>query len=287
MAVRVSAKGVRSILEKNLERNPRKKKKPGALFAPLKTKRAFEEISAEIKRMIFSGVLKPGDRLPSEGELGSQFGVSRQTIREAVRRLELAGFIVIQKGASGGPLVVDTILNSIGDSFLDAFQMKKMTTDELTRARVEIEKMVVRNLFGVINKGDIASIRKSIEETKRKLAQGKMPFGDDLRFHKLLARATHNYVFVVMVESLMAVVAHYMSFVDIGAARWSKAIRAHELIIDAIEKGDESGAMKEMENHIRRADRPYRRYEKSRAGQDEPLKVVRSEDRVVKSRGIN
>ena len=271
MALRVAEKGSGSVRKKS----PRKKEKSAALFAPLKTKRAFEEISAEIKRMIFSGVLKPGDRLPSEGELGSQFGVSRQTIREAVRRLELAGFIVIQKGATGGPLVVDTILNSISDSFLDAFQMKKMTTYELTKARVEIEKMVVRNLFGVINKGDIASIRESVQEAKRKLAHGRMPFGDDLRFHKLLARATHNYVFVVMVESLMAVVAHYMSFVNISAARWSRAIRAHELIVDAIEKGDEVSAITEMENHIRRADRPYRRYEKSRAGQPEPVKAVR------------
>jgi DNA-binding FadR family transcriptional regulator len=182
---------------------------------------------------------------------------------------------VIQKGALGGPLVVDTILNSISDSFLDAFQMKKMTSDELTRARVELEKMVVRNLFGVINKADIASIRESIEEAKRKLTHGKMPFGDDLRFHKLLARATHNYVFVVMVESLMAVVAHYMSFVNISAARWSRAITAHERIVAAIEKGDETGAMTEMENHIRRADRPYRRYEESRAGRSERLKAVR------------
>jgi DNA-binding FadR family transcriptional regulator len=131
---------------------PAKKEKPTALFAPLKPKRAFEEISAEIKRMIFSGVLKPGDRLPSESELGSQFGVSRQTIREAVRRLELAGFIAIQKGASGGPLVVDTILNSISDSFLDAFRLKKMTTDELTKARLEIERMVLKNVLHVMDK---------------------------------------------------------------------------------------------------------------------------------------
>jgi GntR family transcriptional repressor for pyruvate dehydrogenase complex len=251
---------------------PAKKEKPTALFARLKTKRAFEEISAEIKRMIFSGVLKPGDRLPSESELGSQFGVSRQTIREAVRRLELAGFIAVQKGASGGPLVVDTILNSISDSFLDAFQLKKMTTDELTKARVEIEKMVVRNLFGVINKGDIATIRQGIREAKKKLEQGIMPFGDDLQFHKLLAKATHNYVFVIMVESLMAVVAHFMSFLNIGADGWGKAIRAHERIVDAIERGDEAAALAELEKHIHRADRPYRRYEKSRAEQHEPLR---------------
>lgn len=239
---------------------PAKKEKPTALFAPLKTKRAFEEISAEIKRMIFSGVLKPGDRLPSESELGSQFGVSRQTIREAVRRLELAGFIAIQKGASGGPLVVDTILNSISDSFLDAFRLKKMTTDELTKARLEIERMVVKNVLDVMDKEDIALIRESVREAKRKLEQGITPFGDDLQFHKLLAKATHNYVFVIMVESLMVVVAHFMSFLNISADKWVKAIRSHERILDAIEKGDEAAALAELERHIQRADRPYSKY---------------------------
>jgi GntR family transcriptional regulator, transcriptional repressor for pyruvate dehydrogenase complex len=233
------------------------KKKVAALFAPLKSRRAFEEISAEIKRMIFSGVLKPGDRLPSETELGSQFGVSRQTIREAIRRLELAGFIVIQKGASGGPIVVNTILSTISDSFLDAFQMKNMTTDELTKARLEVEKMVLKNALSVIGQDDIAGMKEGIKEAKRKIAQGLTPFGDDLNFHRQLARATGNRIFVILVESLMAAVAHFMSFLSIGV-EWSKrANKAHERIIDAIEKGDEAGALAELERHIIDADRAY------------------------------
>ena len=96
------------------------------LFRPIKLRRAFDEISGEIKRLIFKGILKPGDRLPSESELASHFGVGRQTIREALRLLELSGFISMQKGGAGGPLVVDTILNTISNSFLDAFQMGRI-----------------------------------------------------------------------------------------------------------------------------------------------------------------
>ena len=79
------------------------------LFSPIKSKRTFEEVSGKIKTLIFDGVLKPGDRLPSEIELARQFMVSRQTIREALRILELSGFIKVQKGGSGGPLIKDTI----------------------------------------------------------------------------------------------------------------------------------------------------------------------------------
>jgi GntR family transcriptional regulator, transcriptional repressor for pyruvate dehydrogenase complex len=253
MAVRGSGdKGVTARKAANSD-----KEKVAALFAPLKPRRAFEEISAEIKRMIFSGVLKPGDRLPSETELGNQFAVSRQTIREAIRRLELAGFIVIQKGASGGPIVVNTILNTISDSFLDAFQMKNMTTDELTKARLEVEKMVLKNALTTIGQDDIAKIREGINEANRKIAQGLTPFGDDLNFHKQLARATGNRIFVILVEALMAAVAHFMSFLSIGV-EWSKrANKAHERILGAIEKGDEVGALAELERHIIDADRAY------------------------------
>ncbi len=156
--------------------------------------------------------------------------------------------------------MVDTILQSISSLFLDAFQMKNMTTDELTRARLEIEKMVLKNVFGVITKEEIALMRESVREAKRKLEDGLTPFEDDLRFHKLLAKATKSHVFVIIVESLMAVVAHFMSFLNIGAETSVKANRAHGRILDAIESGDEAAAQAELERDIMEADRPYTRY---------------------------
>jgi len=62
-----------------------------AIFTPIKSKRAFEEVSSRIKELIFEGVLKPGDKVSSEGELAKQFNVGRQTVREALRILELSG----------------------------------------------------------------------------------------------------------------------------------------------------------------------------------------------------
>ena len=156
--------------------------------------------------------------------------------------------------------MVDTILNSISESFLDAFQMKKMTTEELTSARLGIEKMVLKNALALIDQADIAAMRECVGEARRKLKQGITPFGDDLQFHKLLAKATRNSIFVIMVDSLMAAVAHFMSFLDIGAEMSRKANIAHRRILDAIERGDEADAQAELEKHILEADRPYARF---------------------------
>jgi GntR family transcriptional regulator, transcriptional repressor for pyruvate dehydrogenase complex len=237
-------------------------KKSSVTFAPLKPRRAFEEISAEIKRMIFSGVLKPGEGLPSETQLAGQFGVSRHTVREALRRLELSGFIVVQKGASGGPVVVDTILTSISDLFLDAFQLKRMTTDDLTQARLDIEKMVLKNVFRQNDREAIAVIREALRETRRRLEKGIRPFEDNVEFHRLLAKATGNYVYVILIESLMTVVAHFHSILRIGIRTIRSGYEHHQRILDAIENGDQAAALAELEKDILEVDHTYRNVQK-------------------------
>jgi GntR family transcriptional regulator, transcriptional repressor for pyruvate dehydrogenase complex len=243
--------------------------KSSVIFAPLKPKRAFEEISAEIKSMIFSGTLRPGEGLPSETQLAGQFGVSRHTVREALRRLELSGFIVVQKGASGGPVVVDTILTSISDLFLDAFQLKRMTTDDLTRARLDIEEMVLKNVFDQDDKEAIDAIGEALEETRKKLDRGIRVFEDNLEFHRLLARATGNYVYVILMESLMTVVAHFHSILRIGRRTIRSGHEFHQRILDAIRKGDRAAAFAELEKDILEVDHTYRNVQQRSSAEQE------------------
>lgn len=227
------------------------------LFTPLKTTRAFEEISAEIKRMIFTGRVKVGDRLPSETNLASQFGVNRHTIREALRRLESAGFIVMRKGGTGGPLVVNTILNTISTAFLDAFQMERAKTMELTKARVDIEKMVLSNAFETMDASDLDELRKNVSLAHSRIVSGAQAFEENRTFHKLLARATKNYVFIILEEAILAAVAHFHSFSRVSLQTSKKAYRAHVSILEYIEKGEREKALETLETHILEIGRIY------------------------------
>jgi DNA-binding FadR family transcriptional regulator len=221
------------------------------LFHPIKPKRAFDEISGEIKRLIFKGILKPGDRLPSEIELASQFGVGRQTIREALRLLELAGFISMQKGGAGGPLVVDTILNTISNSFLDAFQMGRITIDELTTARLAIEKMVLESLFAHSpDEADIQALRENVSQARKKVDVGIQAYEENTQFHKLLARASGNHLFLILMESIMTVVAHFRSILGVKLELSVRSIAAHEQTIDALVKGNRKKALLVLEAHL-------------------------------------
>jgi len=216
----------------------------------VKTKRAFEEICDEIKRLIFKGILKPGDRLPTELDLASQFSVSRQTVREALRLLEITGFISMQKGGSGGPLIVDTILNTISTSYLDAFQMKKMTIDELTTARLEIEKMVLKAFLKDAQDIDVQCLEENVAKANSLLERNMDAFQENIHFHRLLARASKNCVFVVVMESILAVVADIRSRLRFDLDISVEAAKDHEEIVEAIKRKDHQGVLSILERHL-------------------------------------
>ncbi len=220
------------------------------MFRPVRTKRAFEEISTDIKRLIFQGTLKPGDHLPGENELARKYNVSRQTIREALRCLELTGVIKMQKGGSGGPLVVDTMLHAINNLYLDVVQMKSISKEEIATARIKIEKAI---LDEAIERADGADIEKLVENLAlEKILHGKKldAFEKNADFHRLLARASKNGLFVIVMESLIAVVADFRSRIGLDLEVSGRAVKEHEAIIDAIKKKDRKRAAALMEKHL-------------------------------------
>ena len=228
------------------------------LFKPIKSKRTFEEVSAKIKELIFKGILKSGDKLPSEIKLARQFNVGRQTVREALRVLELSGFLTIQRGANGGPIISNTISDAISNLFLDAIQIKTITVDDLTVARFEIEKVVLSHAISNADDSDIESLRQNILEAKRKGESNFQAFNENVQFHRLLASASKNNVFVLIVESMMAVVADFLSRLEPDLERSKQVVKNHEDILNAIirRKGDE--AVISLENHLREVESWFR-----------------------------
>lgn len=220
------------------------------LFRPIRTRRAFEEVSSEIKRLIFKGELKPGDRLPSETALANQFTVGRQTIREALRLLELSGFITVHKGGAGGPVVGETILNTISSAFLDAFQMGRIGMEELTTARVEIEKMVLHHAFKNAKKSHIKALQDNVRNAREKVEKGLQVFDDNVQFHRLLAQASGNRVLGIVVEAIMAIVAHFRSLFILDLKVPKEVVEVHARILAAIEKGDAEEATALLDRHV-------------------------------------
>jgi GntR family transcriptional repressor for pyruvate dehydrogenase complex len=223
---------------------------PKDLFGPIKSKRAFEEISITIKESILNGDLKPGEKLSSETELAHQFNVSRHTIREALRLLELSGLLTIKKGVNGGPIVTDMISNSISNLYSDAFQMEKITLEELTTARLEIEMCILNRVIDNIKESDIKKLQENVNKAKKKLENGIMATEENIQFHKLLANASKNHVFLIVAESITKVLGNFLQRVGPDTETSNNVVEFHEKIIEAIIKKNRDEAINLLKEHL-------------------------------------
>lgn len=219
-------------------------------FKPIRNKRTFEEISTEIKRLIVEGVFKTGDKLPSETEIARQFNVGRQTVREALRLLELSGFLRVHKGGGGGSVITNTILTTLTKTFIDAVQMQNISVKELTTARSEIEKLVLSHAITHATDEDIAILKENIARGSEKIRSDIQAFEENINFHIFLAKASHNNVFVMVVESIMAIVADFLSRIPQTLEISSGVLNDHKAILDALTERNENHAIILMDRHL-------------------------------------
>ena len=217
----------------------------------LKNKRAFENVSTRIKKLIIQGVFKPGDKLPSEAEMARQFKVGRQTVREALRLLELSGFLAVHQGARGGSVITNTILDTLSKSFLDAVQMKNITVAEVIAARREIDKIVISQAILHATDADLALLNENISKATQKIEKGIPPFEENITFNTTLAKASHNGIFVILVESMMTIMADFLSRTPQTLAVSQKNVNDHRDILNALTERNEARALLLTDNHLR------------------------------------
>jgi GntR family transcriptional repressor for pyruvate dehydrogenase complex len=131
-------------------------------FRRIHTPRAFEEIADQIRSELADRRLRAGDRLPPERVLAEQFGVSRNTLREALRSLENAGMLRLQKGATGGAFVRESTGDAIITGLRDMFHLGAIAPEHLTEARVLIESIAVRAACERATADDIDALKANV-----------------------------------------------------------------------------------------------------------------------------
>jgi GntR family transcriptional repressor for pyruvate dehydrogenase complex len=257
----------------NVKRQPAARVLTPARFQPIKTPRAFDEIADQIRLELSNRRLRPGDRLPAERALAEQFGVSRNTLREALRSLENAGLLRLQKGATGGAFVRESTGDAIITGLRDMFHLGAIAPGHLTEARVLIESIAVRTACERATAEDIEALRANIALAER-AGREKINFYDQaaihLDFHRVLARATKNPVMVIVMEALLDVMQHFIR--AIGQQRNPWVMPSRRRFIKHFEARDSDAAVAEMEQHLERLNRHY-------------LSLLKEKDRVEAANG--
>ena len=164
------------------------------MFTPIRQSRASGEIVSQIERAIFAAELSPGDRLQSERELAEQFGVSRITVRDALRVLEARGLIRVKVGAMGGAFVADANTDRVAESISTLIKLKRMTLSELAEARKVVEAATAELAAQRADAAAVSRLQQNVVRARPLLREPITHADASMDFHVELARAAGNEV---------------------------------------------------------------------------------------------
>jgi GntR family transcriptional repressor for pyruvate dehydrogenase complex len=222
-------------------------------FRPIHTRRAFEEICQRIREQLALGVLKPGDKLPPERDLAQQLGVSRNVLREALRTLEMAGVLHLQKGVKGGAFVQEGDTSRMNDVMRDMLSLGTISLRELSEARIQVLDLAVRLACERARQSDFEALEANIERTDLATLEGRLLDRVECsrEFYKLLAVATGNKVIAMIMDSVTEIHMRfvYAKVASSGAATPRLAERRRQFL-SALRARNVSAAARLMRGHL-------------------------------------
>jgi GntR family transcriptional repressor for pyruvate dehydrogenase complex len=226
-------------------------------FQKVRGARVSDEIAGQIRSAIAAGQLPVGTRLSSERALAEQFGASRNTLREAMRTLENAGVIRLQKGAAGGAIIQDRSESAIVSGLVDMYHIGGIQPAELTEARIMLESIIVRLACERAKPSDIEELSRNIDAAESARQNGDFDARIELHldFHRILANIAGNRIMVVVMNGVLDIMSKFIrtlppydnNSVSPSRRRFLKHFAAK----------DADAAVSEMELHLRRLQKKY------------------------------
>lgn len=223
------------------------------LFQPVTVDRVSQVIVDQIKVLLREGKLNAGDRLPSERDLCVRFGVSRVTVREALRVLEANGLIEIRVGARGGAFVASPTRERLGEGLAELMTLAPLTPANITEARTVIEVGILPFVVERATEQDIAALRRIIDEGYDALSRDAYTMVLSAKFHVAIAACAHNPAIEMLVQSFHGPMLLSLRQAQIVApAMGRRGTDEHAALVDAIEKRDIQAAIEVMTTHLDR-----------------------------------
>lgn len=223
----------------------------------IRNKKISDDIVEQLEHLILEGVFKPGSRLPAERKLAEQFGVSRPSLREALKKMVAKGLVVSKQG--GGNYVVETVGQLFRDPILSLYEEYPDAQRDLLEFRHTLEascayyaalranKLDIENLTKQINKMRVCYLDK--QSTKNQEAEA------DANFHLAIAEASHNMVLLQVMRLLFDLVKQNITssifcFYTGKEQTRDQLMEQHNALYEAIISGDAELAKNVASDHI-------------------------------------
>lgn len=190
------------------------------MFKPLDKKRYFEQIAELIREKILEEHLEQGFKFPTEQQLAKDLNVSRSVVREALRILDVMGYVDIRKGSQGGIFVSNLYHKPLRDSLRHLATDGHINMDHLFDVRLQIEPFIAAEAARHAKKSDLKKLSALIEDALLHMDDASYLKGKDMEFHLLLAEVSGNPVLSILMRSVIEIlkeIAH--NFLDLSFER--------------------------------------------------------------------
>lgn len=198
--------------------------------------------------MIRDGRLNPGDKLPPERELAEAFGVSRTSVRDAIRVLEMQGMVEPRQG--DGTLVRDLSPDSLVNPLASVLGRNGRLLTELLDVRKILEPPLAARAAAHASDADIKNLSAILDRQAEKVRRGELAIDEDTQFHYTIATAAKNSVVMRVVDVLMDLLRESRERSLQVKGRLQKSLAGHRQILGAIQSRDEAAAESAMRQHL-------------------------------------
>jgi DNA-binding FadR family transcriptional regulator len=223
-------------------------------FTQIERSPLYRQVANQIREMILSGGLVPGHNLPTERELSETFGVSRASIREALRHLEAQGLVSANGNSGARTVVSEASTTHLRDAMVQLVRLQHVTIEDLVDLRTVLETAAAQRAAerrdpGALEEAHLAAgVMRDPEVTVEDF------YAADVRFHIAMVRASGSEaMYLVMLAVREAIARHLLSALRSlpdASAELAELARQHDAILGAVEAGEGVAAAQKMRDHI-------------------------------------
>lgn len=219
-------------------------------FQEIEIETPVDKIIRQIRSLITSGQLKPGDRLPPERKLAERLGVGRTSVRDAIRKLEFYG--ILKTLPQSGTVVSGMGIAALEGLISDVLKIENSDFASLVETRVILETNAAKLAAERRTQEDITNLEYALAAYEKKVKRGVPSVEEDLLFHLKIAEASTNAV----LKSLMLIITpdivnNFLSLDICTDGRVYRALDEHHVILTHIKNQEPEQAASAMRNHLR------------------------------------
>ena len=223
-------------------------------FKQVQTEKLSSAVSRQIEQLILRGILRPGERLPSERELSERLAVSRPSLREAISTLQANGLLVTK--ASAGIFVADVLGSAFSDVLIKLFADHDEAVFDYLSFRRDMEGLAASRAARLASDMDLQVIQTLFH--KMEMAHSKRHAADEARldaeFHLSIIEASHNVIMLHMMRSMYQLLQEGVFYnrrvMFKQRTTRDELLAQHRAINDALQNRDPAGAQAAVEAHL-------------------------------------